>query len=90
MEKEIEQSRIDDALLLKELNYSQTATETSNENYQLAGENADLQRQKFEQGLVSLDTYLDSFDDYLKAEVSWLNYLLESYNHYSKILSRNY
>jgi outer membrane protein len=90
LEQETNKSRIEDELVLKEFFHSQTAAETADENYQLTRKNAEIQRQKFEQGVVSLDVYLDSFDDYLKAEVSYLNYLSESYTHYSKILSRNY
>ena len=88
--QEINKSRIEDELILKEFIHSQTAAEAADENYRLARENAEFQRQKFEQGLVSLDVYLDAFDDYLKAEVSFLNFLSESYTHYSKIVSRNY
>jgi len=90
LEQEMSKSRIEDELALKEFHYSQTAAEAADKNYQLAWENAEFQRQKFEEGLVGLDVYLDTFDDYLKAEVSYLNSLSEVYTHYSKIVSRNY
>jgi outer membrane protein TolC len=90
LEQEINRSRIEDELILKEFIHSQTAAEAAEENYQLARENADFQRRKFEEGLVSLDAYLDVFDDYLKVETSYLNALSESFTHYSKIVSRNY
>ena len=90
LEKEMLKSEIEDDLIIKEFNHSKNAANAANDNYQLTKENADLQFQKFEQGVVSLDNYLDSFDDYLKAEVTYLNLLSDLYNYYSKILSRNF
>lgn len=81
-------SKIQDELILKEFNHSKKAVDIASDNYQIAKENAGLQFQKFEQGIVSLDNYLESFDDYLKAEVAYLNLLSDVYVHYSKILSR--
>lgn len=82
-------SKIGDELTLKEFKHSKEAVASAKDSYHISKENADLQYQKYEQGLVGLDKYLDSFDDYLKAEVAYLNLLLDSYNYYSKILSRN-
>lgn len=82
-------SKIGDELTLKEFNHSKEVVTSAKDSYHISKENADLQYQKYEQGLVGLDKYLDSFDDYLKAEVAYLNLLLDSYNYYSKILSRN-
>ena len=82
-------SKIVDELTLKEFQHSKEAVASAKDSYNISKENADLQYQKYEQGLVGLDKYLDSFDDYLKAEVAYLNLLLDSYNYYSKILSRN-
>jgi outer membrane protein TolC len=81
-------SKIQDELILKEFNHSKKAVDIASDNYQIAKENAGLQFQKFEQGIVSLDNYLESFDDYLTAEVVYLNLLSDVYVHYSKILSR--
>jgi outer membrane protein TolC len=89
LDLEITESQIADASLLKEFSYSKDAVEAAGDNYHISKENAALQLQKFEQGLVSLDKYLESFDDYLKAELTYLNLLSETYNYYAKILSRN-
>jgi outer membrane protein len=83
-------SKIEDELIIKEYNHSIEAVGAAKNNYQLSKENAGLQFQKFEQGVVGLDKYLDSFNDYLKAELAYLNLLLDSYNYYSRILSRNF
>jgi len=83
------ESLLADQLLLKEYNYSKAATDAAKANFTLSRENADLQMQKFKQGIISLETYLDSFDDYLKAEVAYLNLLVDTYSYLSRILSRN-
>jgi outer membrane protein len=90
LESELMSSKIQDDLILKEFNNSKETVKSANDNYQIAKENTELQYQKFEQGVVGLDKYLDSFDDYLKAEATYLNLLSDSYNYYSKILSRNF
>jgi outer membrane protein TolC len=89
LEQEVSKSRIEDELILKEFSYSKEAVNAAKENYQLSKQNADLQLQKYEEGLLSLDKYLEAFDDYLIAEVTYVNLLSDSYNYYSKILSRN-
>jgi outer membrane protein TolC len=89
LDQNIIQSEIEDDLILKEFNYSKEAVNAAKNNYEIAKENADLHFQKFEEGLVSLNNYLESFDDYLKAEITYLNLLSDSYSYYSKILSRN-
>jgi len=83
-------SKLEDELTLIEFNHSKEAVLSAKDSYKISKENADLQYQKFEKGLVGLDKYLDSFDDYLKSEIAYLNLLSESYNYYSKILSRNF
>jgi outer membrane protein TolC len=87
--KELSESEIEDELIIKEYNHKREAVITARDNYQIAGENADLQYKKFEKGIVSLDKYLESFDDYLQAEVAYLNLLSDTYHYYAKILSRN-
>ena len=89
LEHEVSKSRIEDELILKEFSHSKEAVNAAKENYRLAKQNSNLQLQKFEEGLLSLDKYLESFDDYLIAEVTYVNLLSDSYNYYSKILSRN-
>jgi outer membrane protein TolC len=86
---EILKSQIEDKLIVKEFNNSREALGAAKENSQISKENADLQFMKFEQGVIGLDNYLDSFNDYLKSELVYLNLLLDTYNYYSKILSRN-
>jgi outer membrane protein TolC len=89
LKHEISKSKIEDESIIKEFNHSKEAVLAAKENYHLAKQNADLQLQKFEQGILSLDKYLESFDDYLIAEVTYVSLLSDSYNYYSKILSRN-
>jgi outer membrane protein TolC len=90
LEYEVIKSNIIDEKVVKEYRHSREAADSANDNYNLADSNADLQFQKYEQGVIGLDTYLDAFDYYLKAEVTYLNLLAESYTYYSKIMSRNF
>ncbi|MEL6823811.1 MAG: TolC family protein, partial [Calditrichota bacterium] len=89
LKQEERESQLADQLLLKEYTYSKAAANAAKANFRLSKENTDLQMQKFEQGIISLETYLDSFDDYLKAEVAYLNLLVDTYSYLSRILSRN-
>jgi outer membrane protein TolC len=90
LKQEMLKSKIEDESIRKEFNHSKEAVDAAKDSYLLAKVNADLQFQKFEQGIVSLDKYLDFFDDYLKTEVTYLNLLSDSYNYYSKMLARNF
>ncbi len=60
----------------------------ANEAMQLYQTNQELTYQQYSEGLVSLDRYLSSFEEYLKAESSFINALSNSYSYYSQILPR--
>ncbi len=76
-EDELRKSVINDSLLYsKTVSTSRIAT-TGLENFHLSAENVKLAGQKYEQGLLSLDGYLNVFNDYLKAESLYLNNLSE-------------
>jgi outer membrane protein TolC len=82
------QSAMNDSLLLIQLSNNEKITKASAENFQLYANNCSLYRLKYLEGLISLDVYLKSFEDYLKAENTHLNNLSALYNNYSVILSR--
>ena len=81
-------SAIDDLQLLDDYHNSLKNTELSKENLELYNQNKELTFQQYAEGLVSLDKYLNIFEDYLKAENTFLNNLLTTYNHYSQIFPR--
>lgn len=87
--QEEEKSKIKDALMIKEYQNSSIIVLVAKDNYKLAKLNSDLSFLNYKQGLISLDKYFDSFNDYLKAEAAYLNALSESYNYYAVIFSRN-
>ncbi|MEM6525850.1 MAG: hypothetical protein AAF693_18770, partial [Bacteroidota bacterium] len=58
------------------------------DNFQLYEENQRLTYKKYEEGLVSLDAYLRVFEDYVKAENTFLNNLSKVYSLYSQIIPR--
>lgn len=76
-EDESRKSAINDSLLyLKAVSTSKIAT-AGLENFHLSSDNVTLAKQKYEQGLLSLDRYLAVFDDYLKTETIYLNNVSE-------------
>ncbi|MEM9299911.1 MAG: TolC family protein [Bacteroidota bacterium] len=81
-------SKLEDQLLIK--NYQSGLVEASlaKDNFQLYEENQRLTYEKYEEGLVSLDTYLRVFEDYVKAENTFLNNLSKVYSLYSQIIPR--
>lgn len=88
LNKEKEKSHINDFLLIQNYNNSLKTMHAAKESYNLSRENAGLLLQNYEQGLVSFDTYYNTFDDYLKAEAAYLSALSDSFNYYTTILSR--
>ena len=60
----------------------------SADNFKLYYANCQLGKQKFDEGVVSIDVYLKTFQDYLAAENTHLNNLSSLYNNYAVILSR--
>lgn len=88
MEREKEKSRIADEHLIKDYNNNIKSLRTVMDSYLIAKENNTLSLQRYEQGLISLINYFDSFEDYLKIESVYLNALSESYTCFATILSR--
>jgi len=64
----------DDALLTSFSNYLKM-TESSKEFFELFGESLEVARQQYAEGLISVDGYLKTFEDYLHSENLFLNNL---------------
>ncbi len=79
---------LDDQLLIQNYLLSLDDAKATYNSYQLYAENRELNHQKFEEGLISLDAYLKVFEDYVKAENNYLNTLTRVYTYYSQILPR--
>ena len=69
------QSAINDSLLIQNYLVYQRMTLISKSTYELYGKNLGLSKQKYKEGLVSIDNYLKIFQDYLTAENTYLNNL---------------
>jgi outer membrane protein TolC len=87
-EKAEEQAKLNDALLISDYSYSLENARSALETFELYRENENLTLQKYEQGILSLDAYLASFEDYIRAEHNYLNAMSTLYNYYSQILPR--
>lgn len=83
-----EQSQINDQLLIKDLTNYRNMVTASAQNFQLYGKNLQLNKQKYQEGIISMDVYLKNFEDYLRAENTNLNNLSQLFNTWSTILSR--
>ena len=70
-----EQSNINDSLLLSNYSTFYNMTSMAENSFYLYGKNLDLSLQKFREGLISIDAYLKTFQDYLAAENVYLNNL---------------
>jgi len=87
-EDEVRKSAINDSLLYSKTVSASKIAAAGLENFHLSSENVKLAAQKYEQGLLSLDGYLNIFDDYLKAENLYLNNLSEFLINKASIESR--
>lgn len=88
LEIETKKSSIKDAQLLDEYARNFTILEHSKDSYMLTKDNANLALLKYEQGLMSLDAYFKSYEDYLKAENNYLNTMSSTFTQYATLLSR--
>lgn len=88
-EQQKEQEESSDALLLKNYDLTASIVSSSLENYKLHKEIADLEFAKYTEGLVGLEVYLDSFEDYLYAKDGYLNSLTTFYIYYAQVYSRS-
>jgi outer membrane protein len=82
------QSEVNDDLLIRDLaNYSDAAR-ASFASFQLYGSNLQLNRQKYQEGVINIEVYQRCFQDYLTAENNYLNNLSQFLTTRSTILSR--
>ncbi len=85
----VEEGKITDSLLVSTYdNYRQLAA-ASGRNLLLYRANVELQRQKFVEGLISVDNFQKTFEDYLHAENTHLNNLSLLFSALASIISRN-
>ncbi|HTR27716.1 MAG TPA: TolC family protein [Puia sp.] len=85
----IRQSQINDSLLLKTYDNYRQLVAASGRNLLLFRDNVELSRQKFSEGLISIDAFQKTFEDYLHAENTHLNNLSTLYYALASIISRN-
>ncbi|MEM7037166.1 MAG: TolC family protein [Bacteroidota bacterium] len=88
LKSETSRARSRDMLLQEEYAGSLITARAALENFKLSEQNSQLSHQKFMKGLISLDSRLRSFDDYLKSENAYLNALSALYGDYATIISR--
>ena len=80
-----QESLLDDELLVANYNMSLRDATLGKETYDLYKKQLELSGQRLEEGLISLDTHLGVFEDYLKAENAYLNSLSTLYSYYSQL-----
>ena len=85
----VEQGKISDSLLINTYDNYRLLAAASGRNLLLYRANVELSRQKFEEGLISIDTFQKTFEDYLRAENTHLNNLSSMFSTMSSIISRN-
>jgi outer membrane protein TolC len=84
----LEQSKINDKSLQETLDNYLSITNTSKKSFELYGSNLQLNHQKFQEGLISIDIYFKAFDDYLKSENTYLNNLSTLLYNQAIVISR--
>ena len=85
----IEQGKISDSLLINTYDNYRLIVQASGRNLLLYRENLLLSRQKYEEGLISIDVWQKTFQDYLVAENTHLNNLSSLFSALASIISRN-
>jgi outer membrane protein len=85
----IDQGRISDSLLINTYDNYRLIVQASGRNLLLYRENLLLSRQKYEEGLISIDVWQKTFQDYLVAENTHLNNLSSLFSALASIISRN-
>jgi outer membrane protein TolC len=88
LEKVMNTAALADYQLLEDYHISLKNTKLAKNTLELYQENRKLSYQQYKEGLISLDKYLTAFEDYLKSEHTFLNTLLDTYNHYSQVVPR--
>jgi len=79
----------EDRLLLKNYELTASIAVSSQENYQLYREIANLEFSKYTEGLVALEVYLNAFEDYLNTKNTYLNALTTYYQYYAQVYARS-
>jgi outer membrane protein len=85
----IDQGKISDSLLINTYDNYRLIVQASGRNLLLYRENLLLSRQKYEEGLISIDIWQKTFQDYLVAENTHLNNLSSLFSALASIISRN-
>jgi outer membrane protein len=85
----VDQSKINDSLLVNTYDNYRLIVQASGRNLLLYRENLLLSRQKYEEGLISIDAWQKTFEDYLRAENTHLNNLSSLFSARASIISRN-
>jgi len=85
----IDQGKISDSLLIDTYDNYRLIVQASGRNLLLYRENLLLSRQKYEEGLISIDAWQKTFQDYLVAENTHLNNLSSLFSALASIISRN-
>ena len=88
MRSAVEQSAINDRLLVKNYADYLQMLKASAASFRLYGQNVRLDQQKYSEGLMSLDVYMKAFQDYLTAENTYLNNLSQLLSIQATIISR--
>ncbi len=87
-ETELRNTELSDMLLISDYRQGIETLEQSQTTYDLAKENQDIAFARYEEGLITLDQYLNAVEDRLQSENAYLNDLSILYSHYSTIISR--
>ncbi|HLI92048.1 MAG TPA: TolC family protein [Puia sp.] len=85
----VEQGKINDSLLVTTYDNYRLLAAASARNLVLYRENVELSRQKFAEGMISVDSFQETFEEYLRAENAHLNNLSSLFSAMSSIISRN-
>jgi outer membrane protein TolC len=88
LKKAVDESAINDRLLLKNYTDYEQMVRASAASFQLYGQNVRLDQQKYGEGLLPLDVYMKAFQDYLTAENTYLNNLSQLLSIQATIISR--
>jgi outer membrane protein len=84
----MDQSRINDRLLVKNHGDYLNMARASADNFSLYAANLRLDQQKYEEGVITMDVYQRAFQDYLTAENAYMNNLSQLLSVKATILSR--
>jgi outer membrane protein TolC len=84
----LEQSKINDKSLQETIDNYFSMTNTSKKSFEIYNNNLQLNLQKFNEGIISVDIYYKAFDDYLKSENTYLSNLSTLLYNQAIVISR--